>query len=119
MSATGNPDIAKRLRQARKNADVGSAKAAAKSMGIEYSTYIGHENGSRKFDHDAATLYAKRFKVSLDWLLTGRGRKSSIDSRLEELFRIAPDEAEDLRQDFEITISRRLNQAADNKGRPK
>jgi hypothetical protein len=36
-------------------------------------TYSAHENGGRAFSVEDATIYAKRFAVSLEWLLTGTG----------------------------------------------
>lgn len=62
-----------RLKQARKSAGYRSAQAAADALGIAYPTYAGHENGARAFDIDAARHYAQRFKVDLEWLLTGKG----------------------------------------------
>lgn len=63
---------ADRLRQARIAAGYESAKHAADSMGIKESTYAHHENGIRGYDSKAAQ-YARKFKVSIDWLLTGQG----------------------------------------------
>lgn len=41
---------------------------------MPYATYAGHENGSKAgFRNDDAQVYARRFKVDLTWLLTGRG----------------------------------------------
>lgn len=65
--------IISRLRQARKAAGFKRAIDAAESLGVPYQTYAGHENNNRAFDTDAAAHYARRFKVSIDWLLTGRG----------------------------------------------
>lgn len=42
-------------------------------MNIPEGTYLGHENGSRGFKGRAES-YAQRFKVNLEWLLTGRGQ---------------------------------------------
>lgn len=67
-------EIAARLKMARKAAIGGTAQQAAETLGVPYQTYAGHENGNRGFDIEAAIHYAKRFKVSLDWLLTGHGR---------------------------------------------
>lgn len=65
--------VAARLREARKAARFTTAGEAAAALGIEYPTYAAHENGSRKFDLETAALYARRFKVSLDWLSAKRG----------------------------------------------
>lgn len=64
--------IAARLRAARLHAGFSSAEEAAASLGIKYPTYAAHENGSRGIGR-AQELYARRFKVSLDWLKRGIG----------------------------------------------
>lgn len=64
--------IAARLRAARLHAGFSSAEEAAASLGMTYSTYAAHENGSRGIGR-AQELYARRFKVSLDWLKRGIG----------------------------------------------
>ncbi len=68
-------DKAGRLRQARKAAGFETLAEAARYLGVKYPTYAGHENPNSPgtFQTDAAELYARKFKVSLDWLLTGRG----------------------------------------------
>jgi phage repressor protein C with HTH and peptisase S24 domain len=62
-----------RLRLAREQAGFLHASDAARAMGIEEPTYLGHENGSRGLSR-AAARYARFFGVSLDWLIDGRGR---------------------------------------------
>lgn len=64
-----------RLRQARKAAGFESLADAARHLGVKYPTYAGHENPNSpgNIQAAAAELYARKFKVSLDWLLTGRG----------------------------------------------
>jgi hypothetical protein len=61
-----------RLKRARIEAGYGSAAEAARAMGVPTPTYQGHENGSAGLPR-AAERYAAFFKVSLDWLLTGKG----------------------------------------------
>jgi phage repressor protein C with HTH and peptisase S24 domain len=61
-----------RLRRAREQAGFPRASEAARAMGIEEPTYLGHENGSRGLSR-AAARYARFFGVSLDWLIDGRG----------------------------------------------
>lgn len=68
-------DMAKRLSTARKAAGFDSGSDAAKSLGVEVPTYLGHENGSRGFKRQNAELYARRYGVNLEWLLTGRGQR--------------------------------------------
>lgn len=62
-----------RLRKAREAAGFATAKDAATSMGVPVSTYIGHENGHRGFPAARAPQYARKFKVTEEWLLYGKG----------------------------------------------
>ena len=67
-------EIHERLKKARELAGFKKAAEAARAMGIPYPTYAGHENGARgAFKIEDAVRYAKKFKVSLEWLLTGHG----------------------------------------------
>lgn len=63
---------ADRLRAARRRAGYLSAAEAAISLGVAVPTYAHHENGTRGFARHAAH-YAKRFRVPVEWLLTGEG----------------------------------------------
>lgn len=79
------PTPAARLKRARIRAGFEHAKDAALSMGMKVSTYLGHENGSRGIPAKQAIIYARRFKVSEQWLLYGTGHEpgSQIDSASE------------------------------------
>lgn len=68
-------EMHERLAQARKEAGYKTARAAAAALGVKEPTYIGHENGLRGFKRDSADQYARKFHVSLEWLLTGKGAK--------------------------------------------
>lgn len=61
-----------RLRRARERF-FKSAAEAARAMGVPVGTYSGHENGHRGFPAGRAPEYARRFKVSPEWLLYGKG----------------------------------------------
>lgn len=65
--------MGQRLREARKKAGYSSAMSAAKRWGWPSSTYAAHENGQNGFPVDIAERYAKAFKVSTAWLLSGEG----------------------------------------------
>lgn len=67
------PDPAKRLESARISKGFKTAKDAARFHGWIYETYIQHEQGTRGITR-AAGKYAKAFKVSEGWLLTGEGQ---------------------------------------------
>lgn len=70
-------DLSERLTAARKAARFETAAEASRYLRVNYQTYAGHENGNSGFKPKTADLYARKFKVSLDWLLTGRGQMSS------------------------------------------
>jgi SOS-response transcriptional repressor LexA len=65
-------DRAGRLKKARLNAGYDSARRAAEAMGVKYSTYAGHENGSREYGIDDAKRYARMFRVKWEWLMDGK-----------------------------------------------
>lgn len=67
-----NKDIGLRLKKAREYAGFRTATDAAASLGVNYQTYAGHENGNRGVVR-ACQTYARRYKVTLDWLLRGKG----------------------------------------------
>lgn len=73
--------IGNRLRQARVYAGFQTATEAAKSLGIKYPTYAAHENGSRGVVR-AAQKYARRYRVSLDWLIRGVGAGPGEDAEI-------------------------------------
>lgn len=62
-----------RLKKARAEAGFSGPTDAARAMGVPPPTYLGHENGTTGLRRDAAIRYAAFFRVSLDWLLTGKG----------------------------------------------
>lgn len=69
-------DVSERLIKARKKASFDTAAEAAEALGVRPSTYYSHENGSIGLRAKVAEKYARKYKVSLDWLLTGRGDMS-------------------------------------------
>ncbi|WP_287121404.1 hypothetical protein [Mesorhizobium sp.] len=107
MAFDDRPDPAKRLQIARENAKFSSAKAAAEFYGWSVHTYHQHENGIRGFGR-ASAKYAKAFKVSEGWLLTGEGqgpgKQRSIDQRLLQLRLERPDIADLIADSIEKQI---------------
>ncbi|MDK4713014.1 S24 family peptidase [Rhizobium sp. CNPSo 4039] len=73
MEFDDRPEPAKRLERARKARGFATAKEAAVFFSWNYDTYAQHENGTRGLSR-AAETYAKAFRVSAAWLLTGEGR---------------------------------------------
>lgn len=67
--------MADRLVKARLAAGFETAADAARYLGVKYPTYVAHENPNApaSFRSKTAELYARKFRVSLNWLLTGRG----------------------------------------------
>lgn len=74
--------MGERLVRAREYARFESAADAAAALGVAYSTYAGHENDSSGFRAKSGELYARRFRVSFDWLMTGKGRMLAHGERL-------------------------------------
>lgn len=62
-----------RLRKAREKAGFSSARAAALRFGWTPSTYASHENGQTPVPAREAPKYARAFRVSPGWILTGEG----------------------------------------------
>jgi transcriptional regulator with XRE-family HTH domain len=73
-------DISDRLRQARLDAGYASAAEAARRLGMAYPTYAAHENGTRQPKKEEIERYARHFRKSFMWLLTGKS-----DSRLNSV----------------------------------
>lgn len=77
MKFDDRPEPAQRLEQARKARGFKTPKAAASFFGWSYETYIQHEQGTRGISR-AAGKYAKAFRVSEGWLLTGEGQIGDV-----------------------------------------
>lgn len=77
MDFDDRPDFAKRLEKARIERGFKTAKDAARYFDWKYETYIQHEQGIRGISR-AAAKYAKAFRVSEGWLLTGEGMGGPI-----------------------------------------
>lgn len=69
-------DVGDRLRIAREAAGYATAADAARALGVALPTYYSHENGASGLRVPVAEKYAKKFKVSLAWLLTESGERS-------------------------------------------
>ena len=67
-------DQSDRLRQARTAAGFASVQDAVDRFGWTYSTYGGHENGSRGIRAQAAKSYARAFGVDESWIMFGTGQ---------------------------------------------
>lgn len=93
-----------RLQHARRLAEYEEATEAANAMGVAVPTYLGHENGSRGFKRNAER-YAQFFRVSYEWLMTGKGepRPASLDARARSL---PPEERRQLLEYFDFLESR-------------
>ena len=66
-------DLASRLVWARETAGFETAVEGAARLGVPYNTYVQHENGIRGFRADRAAMYAKAYRVDVEWLLFGKG----------------------------------------------
>lgn len=73
-----------------------SATEAARALGIPPATYAQHENGLRGFKR-VAERYADFFRVSLEWLLTGRGEMARSNGISSSIVEPRPEERQDAR----------------------
>ncbi|WP_421565935.1 XRE family transcriptional regulator [Ochrobactrum sp. EDr1-4] len=74
------PDFAKRLEIARIARGFKTAKSACEYFGWNYNSYAQHEQGNRGISR-ISDKYAKAYRVSEAWLLTGEGKgPSSTDA---------------------------------------
>lgn len=71
------PDYAIRLEQARIRRGFKKPKDAVERFGWKYDTYIQHERGERGITR-AAGDYARAYRVSKAWLLTGEGEPGAL-----------------------------------------
>ncbi len=81
-------DMHDRLRSARIHAGYGKASDASRAFGWNRNTYASNENGNRAFGREAAEKYAKAYKVSLEWLLTGKGEMTAPAGETAEIVNI-------------------------------
>lgn len=65
-----------RLKAARIAAGFDSASEAIEKCQWKNSTYRAHENGQNLFSLEQAKLYARAYKVSIEWLFEGKTQKS-------------------------------------------
>ena len=68
--------MAGRLKIARELAGYRTGVDAARALRVAEQTYLAHENGSRGFARKAA-FYSTKFRVNLEWLVTGRGQPAA------------------------------------------
>ncbi len=73
------PDYAKRLEHARTARGFKTAKSACDFFGWNYNSYAQHEQGNRGISRVSAK-YAKAYRVSEAWLLTGEGTGPTASS---------------------------------------
>ncbi|MBI0162203.1 helix-turn-helix domain-containing protein [Bartonella sp. M0283] len=109
MEEEKNKEIGNRLKAARKAAGFSSATEAATALGMNYRTYAGHENGNRGISRNTLELYAKRFGVTTDWLLSGRkdavgnSYKRKIDEKLSFIMEATGWRQADLAEKLSVT----------------
>ena len=64
-----------RLKQIRVNAGFETSADATRSHGWNENTYRSHENGERGIKPQVAKKYARAYRISASWLLTGEDGK--------------------------------------------
>lgn len=92
-------EMCERLVVARRRANFETATEAAESIGVPYPTYAGHENGSSGFRARSGMLYARKFKVRFEWLMTGVGPMTDgPGDSFDEFLRLLASASDDARQ---------------------
>lgn len=91
MSDKTYPDIAARLRSARKAFSEMNRKEWAEANGFNATQYTNWENGTRRVPIDSAAILCDRYGLTLDWIYRGRldGLSSTARSTLNGLSRSA------------------------------
>lgn len=79
-------DQAERLRFSRARAGYETATDAANAFGRNPVTYRSHESGERGLKANVAAKYARAFKVSQAWLLTGEGSADSSAAEIVDIW---------------------------------
>ena len=77
-----------RLKSARIAAGYDSVADAARAFGWNVNTTASNENGNRTYSRSGAEKYASAYKVSLDWLLTGKGAMKATATESAEIVNI-------------------------------
>lgn len=118
MSFDERPEPAKRLQKAREIAGFSTANAAAERFGWSRHSYHQHENGLRGLGRTAAK-YARAFKVSEAWLLTGEGqgpgKPPSFDQQLSQIRLERPDLADTIAAGLEKQIEHAFERMAEGR----
>lgn len=76
MDFDDRPEAAKRLEKARVERGFRTAREACNYFSWNYNSYAQHENGTRGIGR-MANVYARAYRVSEAWLLTGEGEPGS------------------------------------------
>lgn len=82
-------DAHTRLKESREKAGFSTAAEAARALGLPEPTYASYENNYRGFARHAPML-ARRFGVSIDWLLNGGGDMRGADRPVNAVQLAAP-----------------------------
>jgi transcriptional regulator with XRE-family HTH domain len=72
-------DISDRIGQARRRAGIPSAAEAARRLQMEPHAYRHYESGTRTPPTARLPDIARLYKVSLEWLITGKGDQTSAE----------------------------------------
>lgn len=114
MSLIMKESIGDRLRRARIAAGYKTAADAARAFDWNTNTYTSAENSNREPSRAACERYANAFRVSLDWLINGRGQMrpgiwevslvGAVGAR-QEVFPIEDQELDVIEVPFQVSSS--------------
>jgi DNA-binding XRE family transcriptional regulator len=75
-----------RLQSARRRAGYETATDAANAFGWNAVTYRAHESGERGLRPAVAERYARAFRVSAAWLMTGEGPQDQSSAEIIDIW---------------------------------
>lgn len=105
LNLSGMETMADRIRSARIRAGYQTSAEAARRLGIKPATYRHYENDMRKPRPDRIPDIAKLFKVSAQWILTGRTVSEADETEIVDLYRRSNNQ----NRQAVLTLLRQLN----------
>lgn len=80
MSNNAKKDIGERLKSTREKRDI-KQNRVAKIIGVHNSTLNKYESGEREPDNETLLKLSSLYDVSVEWILTGENRDTSLDEK--------------------------------------
>lgn len=102
-----NEKIGHRLQQARRDAGYRFAVDAAERLRLHVQNVRDHEAGRRTIQPGQLVKYAKHYKVSIDWLMTGKTTSGGSGSKdLAFMHQLSPEDLDEVIQFARFKLSK-------------